>query len=92
MLVRSSDISLDAVKRSVWRLFPALLAVSCVVNLLLLVSAIYMLQVYDRVLSSGSMNTLLWLTLAALFALLLYGALEQVPERVNDFETVAIEL
>jgi ATP-binding cassette subfamily C exporter for protease/lipase len=78
MLVRSSDISLDAVKRSVWRLFPALLAVSCVVNLLLLVSAIYMLQVYDRVLSSGSMNTLLWLTLAALFALLLYGALEQV--------------
>ena len=38
---------------------PALFVFSCLVNLLLLVSAIYMLQVYDRVLSSGSMDTLL---------------------------------
>lgn len=56
---------------------PALVVFSCLVNLLLLVSAIYMLQVYDRVLSSGSMDTLLWLTVAALAALAIYGLLEQ---------------
>jgi ATP-binding cassette subfamily C exporter for protease/lipase len=57
---------------------PGLIVFSCVVNLLLLlVSAIYMLQVYDRVLSSGSMDTLLWLTVAALVALAIYGLLEQ---------------
>ena len=56
---------------------PALFLFSCLVNLLLLVSAIYMLQVYDRVLSSGSMDTLLWLTVAALAAIAIYGMLEQ---------------
>ena len=56
---------------------PGLFVFSCFVNLLLLVSAIYMLQVYDRVLSSGSMDTLLWLTVAALVALAIYGLLEQ---------------
>ncbi|APG91087.1 type I secretion system ATPase [Sinorhizobium americanum] len=50
---------------------------SCLLNLLLLVSSIYMLQVYDRVLSSGSLDTLLWLTLIAIFAVVIYGALEQ---------------
>lgn len=56
---------------------PTLFVFSCLVNLLLLVSAIYMLQVYDRVLSSGSMDTLLWLTVAALAAIVIYGLLEQ---------------
>jgi ATP-binding cassette, subfamily C, bacterial exporter for protease/lipase len=56
---------------------PALFVFSCLVNLLLLVSAIYMLQIYDRVLSSGSMDTLLWLTVAALAAIAVYGMLEQ---------------
>ncbi len=55
----------------------ALVLFSCLVNLLLLVTAIYMLQIYDRVLSSGSLDTLLWLTVVALFAIAVYGALEQ---------------
>jgi ATP-binding cassette, subfamily C, type I secretion system permease/ATPase len=42
---------------------------SFLANLLLLVSAIYLLQVYDRVLSSGSLDTLLWLTVAMLVAI-----------------------
>ena len=45
-------------------------------NLLLLVSSIYMLQVFDRVLSSGSLDTLMWLTVAAVFAIITYGVLE----------------
>ena len=55
----------------------ALILVSCFVNLLLLVTAIYMLQIYDRVLTSGSLDTLLWLTVIALFAIAMYGILEQ---------------
>ena len=78
MKVNPDEIFFDTVRKSVRRLFPSLLIISCVVNLLLLVSAIYMLQVYDRVLSTGSLDTLAWLTLAALFAIVVYGALEQV--------------
>lgn len=55
---------------------------SCAANLLLLVSSIYMLQVFDRVLSSGSLDTLLWLTLAAVVAIATYGVLELVRRRL----------
>ena len=51
-------------------------------NLLLLVSSIYMLQVFDRVLSSGSLDTLLWLTIAAVFAIAIYGVLELARRRL----------
>lgn len=78
MLIMPGNESLfSTTMAAIRRLAPALVVLSCLVNLLLLVSAIYMLQVYDRVLSSGSMDTLLWLTLAALAALAFYGMLEQ---------------
>lgn len=51
---------------------------SAVINLLLLVPALYMLQVYDRVLASRNETTLLMLTLMVLGAYLLMGALEFV--------------
>lgn len=50
----------------------AALGFSVVVNLLFLVSPLYMLQVYDRVLSSGSMETLVFLSGIAVFLLLIY--------------------
>lgn len=49
---------LEAVARARW----SLILISAFVNLLLLTTAIYMLQIYDRVLASGSLDTLLWLT------------------------------
>ncbi len=55
---------------------------SFVINLLLLVSPIYMLQLYDRVLSSGSVETLLVLTGIALFLLGLLAILESVRNRI----------
>jgi ATP-binding cassette, subfamily C, bacterial exporter for protease/lipase len=55
---------------------------SLAANLLLLVSSIYMLQVFDRVLSSGSVDTLLWLTVAAMFAIAVYGVLELARRRL----------
>ncbi|MGE5517535.1 MAG: type I secretion system permease/ATPase [Bacteroidota bacterium] len=51
-------------------------------NVLLFVSPLYMLQVYDRVLSSRSGSTLLMLTLIAAFLLAVLGGLEAVRSRV----------
>lgn len=51
---------------------------SAIINLLLLVPALYMLQVYDRVLASRNETTLLMLTLLALGAFLFMSALELV--------------
>lgn len=51
---------------------------SFVINLLMLVSPLYMLQVYDRVLVSGSQATLLFLTLFAVMALAILAALDIV--------------
>src|SRR4051812_13232205 len=48
------------------------------INLLYLAMPIYMLQVYDRVLSSGSVPTLVMLTLALLIALATLAGLEYV--------------
>ncbi|MHB9139875.1 MAG: type I secretion system permease/ATPase [Victivallaceae bacterium] len=51
---------------------------SAIINLLMLVPALYMLQVYDRVLASGNETTLLMLTLMMLVAYLCMSALELV--------------
>jgi ATP-binding cassette subfamily C protein RsaD len=55
---------------------------SLFINALALVSPIYMLQVYDRVLASRNYSTLLFLTLIAIFLFLVYGALEALRSRV----------
>lgn len=55
---------------------------SMFVNLLMLVPAIYMLQVYDRVIASGSLSTLLMLTLLMVFLMSTMGALEWVRSRI----------
>ncbi|MFG6439487.1 type I secretion system permease/ATPase [Roseateles sp. LKC17W] len=52
------------------------------VNLLALTSSIYMMQVYDRVLASHSLPTLLGLTLFALACLLTLAGLEVVRSRL----------
>ena len=52
------------------------------VNLLMLVPALYMLNVYDRVLASGSNETLVFLTLIAIFLLVSMGFLEFVRSRI----------
>ena len=52
------------------------------INILALVSPLYMLQVYDRVLASRSELTLLFITLLAVFLFLIYGALEALRTQV----------
>ena len=70
--------ALSQLKRS---LIPVVLF-SCVINLLMLVSPLYMLQVYDRVLISASHPTLLFLTLFAIAALMVLIALDSVRSLV----------
>ncbi|WP_421708504.1 type I secretion system permease/ATPase [Algihabitans sp.] len=55
---------------------------SVLTNLLMLTSPIYMLLVYDKVLSSGQSATLLYLTMIAALALLVLGLLETVRLRL----------
>ncbi len=55
---------------------------SGLVNLLLLTPTFYMLQLYDRVLSSGSMPTLVMLTLIMLVLMGAMGGLEWVRSRI----------
>ncbi|WP_277373316.1 type I secretion system permease/ATPase [Pseudomonas sp. AA-38] len=57
-------------------------AFSAVINLLMLAPALYMLQVYDRVLASGNHMTLAMLTLMALGLYLFMGLLEWVRSLV----------
>ncbi len=55
---------------------------SGVINVLMLTSSIYMLQVYDRVLASRSVSTLIGLSVIALVAFLLQGALDGLRNRM----------
>lgn len=55
---------------------------SLFINVLALVSPLYMLQVYDRVLTSRNVSTLLFLTLIVVFLLLVYAALEHCRTQV----------
>ena len=51
---------------------------SIAVNLLMIVPPLHMLQIYDRVLSSNSLETLIYITLIAVGAMVLFGAAEAV--------------
>jgi len=58
--------------------FVAVAVFSFFLNLLMLATPLYMLQVFQRVLSSGHMQTLLYLTLVTVFALLILGVLNTI--------------
>jgi len=55
---------------------------SLFINLLMLTAPLYMLQVYDRVVASRSLETLLFLTLIMLFMFGVMGVLEWVRSRI----------
>lgn len=62
--------------------FAAAALFSLAINLLYLATPLYMLQVYDRVISSASETTLLMLTIALLLALVALAGLDVVRARV----------
>ena len=67
---------------------------SIATNLLMVVPPLHMLQIYDRVLTSNSMETLIFLSLIAVAAMVLFGAAEAVrgklAQRASARYTVAL--
>src|SRR5688572_23342716 len=80
--VSTPDHPLHALRRACLR--PVLLAglFSVAVNLLVLTGPLYMMQVFDRVLASRSVDTLIFLTAAALFALAVLAAFDLMRGRL----------
>lgn len=58
--------------------FGLVMLFSMLVNLLILTSPIYMMQVYDRVLTSGRLETLIYLSIIAAAALIVLGMIDGV--------------
>jgi ATP-binding cassette subfamily C protein PrsD len=68
--------------KSCHRAFAGVAAFSITINLLSLTGSIYMLQVYDRVLTSHSVETLIGISFLAMTAYLLSGALDSIRYRM----------
>ena len=92
LIEKQSGGELGQAIRSFRRVFYAVGAFSFAINLLLLVPAIYMLQIYDRVLSSRNEVTLLMLTLIMVGLYVLEAALELVRSKALIRAGVALDL
>jgi ATP-binding cassette subfamily C protein RsaD len=73
---------LDRAMRSLRPAIVVAIFFSLFINVLALVSPIYMLQVYDRVLSSRNQMTLLFITVIAVFLFVIYAVLEALRTQV----------
>lgn len=81
----SSQIPADPVRDARLKIMPYIwhvLAFSMVLNILVMTSSFYMMQVFDRVLTSHSTSTLFYLTLIAVGALAILAVLEFVRTRI----------
>lgn len=74
---------LDDALRAIRPVLVLIGAFSICINLLRLVTPLYMLQLVDRVLSSGNYDTLLYLTLIAAFGIVTAGAIKAVVKSVQ---------
>ena len=63
-------------------LFASAFAFTATMSILVLATPLYMLQVYDRVLTSRSLDTLLLLTLMAVAAIAVFGVLESLRHQL----------
>ena len=75
-------LDVPAALRACWYHFTVTFAFSMVINLLYLAPTIYMMQVGDRVLTSGSKETLAMLTLIMVLSLLTLVGLDTVRSRI----------
>jgi ABC-type protease/lipase transport system fused ATPase/permease subunit len=79
------DSNKTSLNKILWRFkneYISLLVFSLVINVLMLTPSFYMLQVYDRVLSSRDDNTLIGLSLISLYIYVVYALLERVRGQV----------
>jgi ATP-binding cassette subfamily C exporter for protease/lipase len=79
-LAESSTDFFNAMMRPHRRALLSLIVFSCIINVMALATSLYTMQIYDRVLTSQSMDTLGFLTLAVVMALGLSAILEFVRQ------------
>lgn len=77
------ETEFDKALTACWSAFWILALFSFAINILLMTQPLYMLQVYDRVLSTGHVETLIMLTAIAGGALLLLGTLDMLRAAVT---------
>lgn len=82
MTNKSEKTALKKALGSAWRLFAVIGGFSFFINILMLVGPLYMLQIYDRVLASRSLDTLMALTVLAASLVLISAFLELVRTRI----------
>jgi ATP-binding cassette subfamily C protein len=78
----ASPSPLQASVRAIRAPFAAAIVFSFFINLLMFITPLYMLQIYDRVLASRSIATLVGISVLAGALLLVYAALEMIRSRV----------
>jgi ATP-binding cassette subfamily B protein/ATP-binding cassette subfamily C protein len=88
-MIRTEKERLTLTLKALKKGFLVVIAFSAGVNILMLATPLYMLQVYDRVLTSRSLDTLLWLSIVVIVALLtmafLEGARTSLMVRLNNW-------
>ncbi|WP_281967044.1 type I secretion system permease/ATPase [Roseovarius nanhaiticus] len=82
LVQQSNPSDLRGARRDLRGLVSAAVLFGLFVNLLMLTGPLYMLQIYDRVLGSGSVETLVALTGIAAFLYLMMWALDAVRSRI----------
>lgn len=79
---RPGMVITKAAEKKLWSFLGIALFFTLILNIIMLVAPMYMLQVYDRVLTSSSVETLIVLTVIAVFLLLIYIAADAGRKRV----------
>ena len=80
-----------AMRRNLPGYYGPIFGFSLAINILMMVSPLYMLQVYDRVLTSGSFDTLSWITGIAVFLLAIYAGAEVARRRLCTMASETLE-
>ena len=78
----SFDSTSVRVRRSMMPAIKWIAVFSFASNVLMLAVPIHMMQVYDRVLSSGSVATLFYISLITIVALMVYSVSEMLKDRL----------
>src|ERR1700679_1138223 len=82
---RAGRVTNDALRNGIRAIAPAFataIVFSFFLNLLMFVSPLYMLQVYDRVLGTRNLTTLAGITIIAAILLLVWAGLETLRSRL----------
>ena len=72
----------EEVRQAIWRAVAMIAAFSFFMHMLVLVVPLFSLQIYDRVLSSRSGETLLWLSALAVFLIVIFAVLDALRARI----------